>query len=406
MPDSLYIHIPFCVRKCIYCDFFSVVYDEATARAYVDALCRELDLKRDSAHTLRTVYIGGGTPSLLPDQCVRQIFQSLHRNFILSPSPEITVEANPGTISESGIATMRAVGVNRCSVGVQSLNDAELRTLGRTHDHLDSLRSVELIKKSGFTNVSIDVMYAIPGQRMDSWRDTVASALALSPSHIAAYELTPEKNTRLHTLLQAGREKNSLTSLRTGRKGNVSGQPAMPEEDVIVEMYDHVIDRLTEAGYVHYEISNFALPAFRSLHNLNYWDRGEYLCAGVGAHSFVNGIRARNIPDIRQYIAALNRGIIPEIESLRIAPADALKEYIFLGLRKTEGINMAKAEDLMAGLPESSLLTPLKRTLADAGRELVDEGYLEADRGNLRLTRRGIVLSSTIIVALFDRLGL
>lgn len=406
MPDSLYIHIPFCVRKCIYCDFFSVVYDEATARAYVDALCRELELKRDSAHTLRTVYIGGGTPSLLPDECVRQIFQCLHRNFILFPSAEITVETNPGTICESGMATMRTVGVNRCSIGIQSLNDAELRTLSRTHTRLDSVRSVELIKKAGFTNVSIDVMYAIPGQRMDSWKDTVASALALSPSHIAAYELTPEKNTRLHELLKAGREKNSLISLGAGRKGKMSGQPAMPEDDVIVEMYDHVIDRLTEAGYVHYEISNFALPAFRSLHNLNYWDRGEYLGAGAGAHSFVNGIRAKNIPDIRQYIAALNRGIIPEIESLRITPADALKEYIFLGLRKTEGINMAKAEDLMAGLTESSLQAPLKRTLADAGRELVDEGYLEADKENLRLTRRGIVLSNTIIVALFDRLGL
>ena len=385
MPECLYIHIPFCIRKCIYCDFFSETYDESLSRSYIDALCKELLQKKALVKTLKTVYIGGGTPSLLPDDCFRQLFKSLKDNYTFSADIEITVEANPGTIHESKIYTMISLGVNRLSIGVQSFNDNELETLGRIHNSEDAFRSIETIKNTGLNNFSIDLMYGIPGQSMKSWHDSISKATEFSPSHISAYELTPEENTLLFKLL--GTHKISL-----------------PDEELILEMYNHAIDYFALNGYEHYEISNFALPGFRCIHNLNYWDRGEYIAAGAGAHSFINNVRSKNIKDIPRYIEYLNNGISTEIESTQTIPSEALKEFIFLGLRKTEGININTL---------STYIHPLIREekdgynrLLDASKELIDEGYLSIDRDYIRLTRKGIVLSNTIIVRLFEKLGL
>jgi oxygen-independent coproporphyrinogen-3 oxidase len=224
-------------------------------------------------------------------------------------------------------------------------------------------------------------MYGIPGQTMDSWKASLRNAVELSPTHISTYELTLEENTPLYAIIK-------------------SDTIAMPNEDLILEMYDHTIDYLAGHGYKHYEISNFALPGFKCSHNLNYWNRGEYIGAGAGAHSFVNGVRARNIADVNKYIDSLNIGIIPETESFMITPAESLKEIIFLGLRKTEGIN---AKDN----PSSTIYDreALKK-LIDASGEMICEGYLELNEDYLRLTRKGIVISNTIIVKLFEKLGL
>jgi oxygen-independent coproporphyrinogen-3 oxidase len=383
MPEFLYIHIPFCVRKCLYCDFFSVPYDESLAKAYIDTLCKELSLKKAYANTLKTIYIGGGTPSLLPDECFTQLFRCLRDNFHLSSSPEIIVEANPGTIDKKKINTLLSLGVNRLSIGIQSFNDEELRILGRIHTSEDALRTIELIKDARMSNFSIDLMYGIPGQTMDSWSKSISEAVGLSPAHISTYELTPEENTPLYELLQ-------------------SHKMEMPDEELILEMYNHVIDYLTFCGYEHYEVSNFALPGFRCIHNLNYWDRGEYIGVGAGAHSFVKGVRSKNTEDVNNYIDDLNKGIIPEIESTKLTPLDTVKEFIFLGLRKMEGVNINK-------LPP--FIPPLARgdrggcdSLLNACKELVDDGYLEIENSNLRLTRKGLVISNTIIVKLFERL--
>ncbi|OGW76203.1 MAG: hypothetical protein A3J81_03000, partial [Nitrospirae bacterium RIFOXYB2_FULL_43_5] len=259
MPESLYIHIPFCIKKCLYCDFLSVTYNEALARAYTDALCKELVLKKDVAGELKTIYIGGGTPTILPDECFRQLFTCLQNNYSLSPSPKITVEANPGTVDESKIKMLLSLGVNRISIGVQSFNDDELKTLGRIHTSNEALKAIEAIKNSGINNFSIDLIYGIPGQTMKTWEETLSktAAFTISPAHISSYELTPEKDTPLYGLIESGKIK-------------------IPDEELVLEMYGSAIDYLRNKGYEHYEISNFALPRFRCLHNLNYWDRGEY----------------------------------------------------------------------------------------------------------------------------------
>lgn len=374
MPDFLYIHIPFCIRKCLYCDFFSVTYNELLAKAYTDALCKELILKKDFAGELKTIYIGGGTPTILPEECFSQLFKCLKENFKFSASPEITVEANPGTVDKSKIDAMLSLGVNRLSVGVQSFNDAELKTLGRIHTSDEALKAIELVKNSGINNFSIDLIYGIPGQTMNSWRNTLSKAMAFSPNHISSYELTPEKHTPLYGLIQ-------------------SNEIKMPDEELILEMYGYVIDYLESKGYEHYEISNFAMSGFRCLHNLNYWDRGEYIGAGAGAHSFIRGFRSKNTDDIRRYIKDLNKGTIPEAESAEIKRDDAIKEFIFLNLRKTEGINLAKAEALGLNMPGVCM-------------ELIEDGYLEIKGDYLRLSRKGIVIANAIIVKLFEGLGL
>jgi oxygen-independent coproporphyrinogen-3 oxidase len=395
--DFLYIHIPFCIRKCIYCDFFSVLYDESVSKTYIDALCQELYLKKDFSTTLKSIYIGGGTPSLLPSDCFRQLFNCLRNNFNFSSSAEITVEANPGTINESKINTMLSLGVNRLSIGIQSFNNDELKTLGRIHSSEDASRSIEIIKKEGINNFSVDLMYGIPGQTMDSWHNSISTAVGLSPTHISAYELTPEENTPLYKLIQ-------------------SHKIDMPDEELILEMYNHAIDYFASCGYEHYEISNFALPGFKCMHNLNYWDRGEYIGVGAGAHSFINGRRSNNTKDITRYIEDLNNGIIPEIESAKPTSAEALKEFIFLGLRKTEGININELPPFIPPLPRGDIHTSIPHltrgdivgynSLLNASKELIDEGYLEINRGYLALTRKGIVISNTIIVRLFERLRL
>jgi oxygen-independent coproporphyrinogen-3 oxidase len=381
MPDYLYIHIPFCIEKCLYCDFFSVPYNAQLTENYTDALCKELSLKKDLAQSLKAIYIGGGTPSLLPDECFTKLFQCLRNNYHFSTDIEITVETNPGTLDKPKVNTLISTGVNRLSVGVQSFHDNELLFLGRIHNAEEAFRSIDLIIKAGIKNFSIDLMYGIPGQTMDSWKASLAKATELSPSHISTYELTLEENTPLYAIIR-------------------SNPIAATDEDLILEMYNHTIDYLAGHGYEHYEISNFALPGFKCFHNLNYWNRGEYIGAGAGAHSFVNGVRTKNIADVNKYIDGLNSGIIHETESLMITPAESLKEIIFLGLRKTEGINAKNIPSSTIGDREAL------EKLIDKSGELINEGYLELNEDSLRLTRKGIVISNTIIVKLFEKLGL
>jgi oxygen-independent coproporphyrinogen-3 oxidase len=372
--SCLYVHVPFCVRKCIYCDFFSVPYDESAVRRYVDALCKELALKKRLGGILETTYFGGGTPTLLPADCLIQVFKCIRNNYQFSPGIETTVEANPGTIDDKKIETLLSLGVNRLSVGVQSFRDNELVTLGRIHSSAEALRSIESIKKAALGNFSIDLMYGIPGQTMHSWKESLSMATDLSPTHISAYELTPEENTPLYPLI-------------------ASSRISIPDEEVVLEMYNHAIDYLASHGYEHYEISNFALPGFGCVHNLNYWNRGEYIGAGAGAHSFVSGIRSRNIKDINGYIDHLNESIIPETELQLLSRAEALREFIFLGLRKIEGISVEKTEkeglDILA-----------------AGEQMISENYLEIRDGMLRLTRKGIVVSNSVITDLLEKAGL
>lgn len=374
MADFLYVHIPFCLRKCLYCDFLSVPYENALAGKYIDALCEEVTLRKHSIGKLKALYVGGGTPSILADSSLRRLFDCLRENIAFSPMAEITIEANPGTLTEQSVHAMLSSGVTRISMGVQSLHDRELKTLGRIHSADDARRSAELLKSCGMQNLSLDLMYGIPGQSAGTWQETLTSAVELSLSHISAYELTPEKGTPIYDLI-------------------CSGESVLPDEETIVEMYKYAIDYLGSTGYGHYEISNFARPGARCLHNLNYWNRGEYAGIGAGAHSFTGGMRSANTSSIKEYISRLSAHVVPSGEMQAVTSAEALKEFIFLGLRKREGISMREAAS--RGI-----------NIASRCRELFDQGFLAADGTHVRLTGKGLVISNTIIVKLFELLGL
>lgn len=375
MINSLYIHIPFCAKKCIYCDFFSVPYDEGLALRYVEALVRELALRRNDAGDLRTIYIGGGTPTTLPIVSLIRLIKAVKDTFSVAADAEVTIEANPGTVDREKVRTLGGMGVNRFSLGVQSFEDETLKLLGRIHNFEDVLRAVAAVRDSPIENFSMDLIYGIPGQTLNEWERTVLTAVELSPKHISAYELTPEKGTPLFGRLE-------------------KGELSMPGEDIIIAMYEAAIDRMEAAGYRHYEISNFADSGFECGHNLNYWNRGEYIGVGAAAHSFIRDKRTKNTSDIKKYIDDLNSGALPIEERIEVSCEDAVKEFVFLGLRKTVGleIRMFKAE--------------LGIDIVKAAGGLMSQGLLEIDDDHLKLTRRGILLSNAVITELLEALEL
>jgi oxygen-independent coproporphyrinogen-3 oxidase len=374
MAEFLYIHIPFCVKKCLYCDFLSIPYDEAFARRYTDALCGELQMKKGLAEELKAIYMGGGTPSILPDDCLDQLLACIAENYNLARNVEITVEANPGTLTETKIRTLLLRNVNRLSLGIQSFDNIELQTLGRIHDAEAAITSAEMVRSAGIENLSLDLMYGISGQTLATWKHSLEKAVALSPRHISAYELTPEQKTPLKRSLDSGKIK-------------------MPGEELILEMSDLAIDLLSAAGYEQYEISNYSLPGYRSAHNMNYWDRGDYLAVGAGAHGFIGGFRTINTCSVAEYLERLENGADPETEKTEISREDALKEFIFLGLRKTEGIRLVDARNF--GLD-----------LVAASDEMLRLNLIELIADQIRLSRKGQHIANTVIVQVFQNLGL
>lgn len=367
--SALYIHIPFCAKKCSYCDFFSVWYDESVASAYTDALCSEMRHKRRYAETLTTIYVGGGTPTLLPEKSLMKVFAALRTHFRISADCEITCEANPGMLDESTVRRLASLGVNRISLGVQSLVDDELALLGRIHRAHDATRALSQIRYSGIRNYSVDLMYGIPGQTFRTWHETLTKVLEWMPHHISTYELTFEEGTPI----AAAYEK--------------------PAEDLIIELYDHAVDLLNSQGYEHYEISNFARAGFRCRHNLNYWDRGEYIGVGAGAHSYIHGIRSRNTDDIGDYLRRMKRGAPPEREAAIVSRDEGIREFLMLGLRKTDGIDIRRTGALGVDIVRAS-------------EALRNEGYLERCRGSIRFTAKGRLLANTVLIALFEQLAL
>ncbi|MEJ2183032.1 MAG: radical SAM family heme chaperone HemW [Nitrospirota bacterium] len=371
--ESVYIHVPFCVRKCIYCDFLSVPFDPGLARAYVEALACEVRLREGGE--IKTLYLGGGTPTVLPDALLKTLFGALMERFTLLPGAEVTMEANPGTLGGGRAGTLRSLGVNRLSIGVQSFRDEDLRLLGRVHSARDAEEAAQRARKAGFENVSLDLVFGIPGQTPEGWQETLERALSLSPAHISAYELTPEAGTPLMEALERG-------------------DLVMPGEDVVLEMFARTVDTLAAHGLFRYEISNYARPGRECRHNLNYWDRGEYLGLGAGAHSLLWERRESNTRDIGGYIASLSEGALPVAESNALSREDILREVFFLGLRKTEGIEREKCG------------RELGVDLGDALRELEDEGLLEVGQRRVRLTGRGMLLFNPTVGRLLDALNL
>lgn len=371
---SLYIHIPFCIRKCLYCDFFSIPFDQSIIEEYIDALLVEIDIRSKDLHELKTIYIGGGTPTVVTVQEFEKLFKVL-KGIPWSKDIEITIEANPSTISREKIRSLMDQGVNRFSLGIQSFIDRDLEVLGRIHTSLEGMRAIEVMKKEGVKNLSIDLIYGIPGQSIKEWQFNLSKTIEYHLEHLSTYELTPERETPIYDLIAMGGLKK-------------------PDDDTILNMYHRAIEDLTSAGYVHYEISNFAIRGFQCRHNLNYWDRGEYIGVGAGAHSFECNKRKVNIRDVRRYIDTLKGGSLLFEEEIEVTPEEALKEQIFLGLRKTDGISR--------NLLKERFQIDVILDLSDFERE----GLLKIRDDHIRLTRKGIIVSNSLIVKLFEILGL
>lgn len=373
MAGCLYIHVPFCQRKCAYCDFLSVPFEEGLARGYKDALVKETYLR--AGGSLETVYMGGGTPTVLPDEALEEIFSALRECFDFGPGMEITLEANPGTLSSRKAAILSALGANRLSLGVQSFNDGELRTLGRVHIAREAERAAMEAREAGFDNLSMDLIYGIPGQSVLTWKETLRRAVSLGPRHISAYELTLEPGTPIFHRLQRG-------ELR------------QPGEEESLEMARLAEEALSDAGFVRYEISNYALPGFECRHNINYWHRGEYMGLGPGAHSFTAERRERNTGNIARYVSELGAGRLPVEESAGVSRGEAIEEALFLGLRLTRGIDA-----LMFGEAWGI-------DLSQASAGLIEEGLVEIEAGRIRLTKRGLLLFNPVLVRLMEGLCL
>ena len=366
MVSSLYIHIPFCLSKCIYCDFYSIPFNLLSAEDYVEAICREMQLIHGNTSDLKTIFIGGGTPSILSENNISKILGTATSIYSVNPGAEVSIEANPKAITFEKAKSFLSSGINRISMGIQSFNNAELLILGRSHNAADALSTFKELRRAGVKNISLDLIYGIPGQTLEQWGNTLMTALELGPEHISAYELTPEHGTPLFEHLK-------------------QGTLIMPDEDTLADMFYKGIEMLSDHGYTHYEISNFAKPGFECRHNLNYWDRGEYIGVGAGAHSFSGGIRTANIRDVQKYIEGVNNGTLPVSETTEITEEEALSEQIFLGLRKTKGISL--------NLFPSETAETIKKAVKD--NQL--HGLIELNGNNLRSTRKGLILNNEVI---------
>lgn len=369
---SLYIHIPFCVKKCLYCGFYSTPYSQEQADEFLSGLRSEATLYKDAFHgrAFESIYIGGGTPTALSLDQFSSVLDIIREHFPISEGAEFTVEANPNTVSEQKLKMFLERGVNRLSLGVQSFSDDVLRTLGRLHTSEEVVAAVRYARYAGFQNIGIDLIYGIPGQTAPLWRESLDRTIELRPEHISAYSLSLDEGTWFTREVEAGRL-------------------SLPEEETIAQMYELAVAALAGAGYRRYEISNFSLPGFECRHNMNYWKRGEYLGLGPGAWSFISGKRCSNIPDVREYNRRLSTGLSPVGYEETVRPEQAAAEAIMLGLRTEAGIELSRFEQ-EHGKPEAERL--IKNVERLNGR-----GLVSLSSGCLRLTGHGILLSDDVI---------
>jgi len=319
MSLGIYIHIPFCRTKCLYCHFLSQPLEAGTAVRYIEALTREIVASPGPAGEVDSVYFGGGTPSLLDPGTLARVLEACRRRFVLSADCEISIEANPGTLSPVKATRLRGAGFNRVSVGAQSFSNRELSGVGRVHDSAMISRSVAILRQSGFENIGLDLLLGLPHQTRRSWLRTVDRACALPVTHLSVYMLDLDTDCPLRRLAAAGRI-------------------ALPPEDLVADLYLETLDKLTEKGFEQYEISNFARDGRRCRHNLKYWLRHPVRGFGLGSHSFDGSVRSSNCADLGGYCAAVLSGRDPVEFSETLSPEQARGERLFLGLRLNEGV--------------------------------------------------------------------
>ncbi len=389
METGLYIHLPFCVRKCSYCDFLSFPASEDVRQSYLQVLMKEL-----SAHAaehpdtvLRTVYVGGGTPSLMRPAAMDMLFGHIRETFRPVSSwdqIEITMEVNPGTVDRDKFAAMKRAGVNRLSIGVQSADDEELRRLGRIHTFREAEEAFYAAREAGFDNISLDLMSGIPGQSEESFRESVRKILALRPEHLSVYSLILEPGTPFYRMYVAGEDSFGNPVLTE------KGKQELPDEELDRALYLLTGEMLADAGYHRYEISNYALPGKESVHNSSYWRRIPYIGAGLGASGFLQDVRWRNTDSLQDYLSwdGMHTGDL-QMEQQQLDRKDAMEEMLFLGLRMADGV--AK-DDFRRCFGED-----LSGIYGDVIRKHIEEGLLLDDGDRIFLTERGMDLANYVL---------
>ena len=376
-PLELYLHIPFCISKCKYCDFLSAPSEFQERQDYVESLCRDIRSYRNlaEAYVVVSIFLGGGTPSVLTPAQIKDIFKSIKETFQLSGEAEITIEMNPGTVDKEKLRTYREVGINRLSIGLQSALDEELKKLGRIHTFEEFLDTYKLAREAGFHNINIDLMSAIPGQTVESYEHTLRTVAEIKPEHISAYSLIIEEGTRFYQWYGKGQTDQEK-------------HPPLPDEDVERQMYERTEEILEEYRFHRYEISNYAREGKECRHNLGYWSRVEYLGIGLGASSFISNTRYHLCTDMTSYIERIGSGedLREEIEVL--TKEDAMEEFMFLGLRKMQGISGIQFENCFGNT--------IEEIYGDVLEKLEQEKMLEVKENKIRLTKRGIDVSNYV----------
>lgn len=368
---GIYIHIPFCVHKCIYCDFLSAPADDDVKYAYTKALINEIRNTADGQvkDKITSIFFGGGTPSVLPDCCIADILMAVRDCFDISDDAEITMECNPGTVNESRLSEYRAAGVNRLSFGLQSADNNELKMLGRIHTFEQFEESFSLARKAGFNNINVDLMSAIPGQTEATLENTFDKVMALQPEHISVYSLILEDGTYL--------------------ADNIDKFPPVPDEDEDRRMYHMTKERLHSAWYERYEISNYSRPGYECRHNLLYWNRGAYYGFGCSAAGFIGNERYSDIRDVKKYIE-FNGDIEKLHENIEIlTKEDAMEEFMFLGLRKMAGVDVMDFQRRFG--------VPIENVYAKEIEHNIDKGLLIRQGDMLKLTEYGIDICNTVM---------
>lgn len=383
LPMELYIHLPFCRSKCRYCDFASWAGQDGLMAPYVDALLKEaaaVQQKLPENVGIITVFIGGGTPSTLPEPLLKRLLSGLKETFPINADAEWTTEANPGTLTQEWLDTAVSFGVNRLSLGMQAYQPEMLKMLGRIHDFSQVEQAVSMARHSGISNISLDLMFGLPGQTTEMWLETLEKALSLQPKHLSCYGLIPEEGTPMMVDLTSGR----LT---------------LPDEETERQMYDDTLGILQSHGFEQYEISNFALPGYACRHNLGYWRQVPYIGLGASAASCLPGdgcayLRRSNPPSIREYIEYVHSGS-PKPAEEKISHDDAMFETLMLGLRTTKGVS----ETDFATMHGVSLSNYRGETLSEIGAA----GLMEHIDGWWRLTRKGMDVQNAVLVRLMDK---
>lgn len=362
---GIYIHIPFCKQKCYYCDFLSFSNCEDKVEKYVQALLKEIKNNKKEDVEVSTIYIGGGTPSIIDENYIEKIVKQIQENYLICKNAEITIEVNPGTVSEEKIKKYKEIGINRISIGLQSTNNRILEEIGRIHDYEKFLQTYQISRKVGIKNINVDLMLALPSQSMEDLQESVEKIIELKPEHISIYSLILEEGTMLEKLVS----ENKMQLI---------------DEDTERQMYWYVKKRLEQEGYEHYEISNFAKKGYESKHNTNCWNQLEYLGFGLGAHSYFENKRYSNKDDIKKYIENNFEKNIHEVQDIQ----SQQKEYMLLALRKIKGVKISEYKNKFAENPIYIFREEI--------RKLVKNGLIEIDLNNIKLTNKGIDLANIV----------